>query len=91
MARARLTRPTTRLRATDHASHADLAARGAGARVAAARLFRALGRQGVTVRGAVDCIIAQTCIAADAELLSGDRDFAAIARRTPLRLCTVGR
>jgi predicted nucleic acid-binding protein len=59
--------------------------------IAAARLFRALGRQGVTVRGAVDCIIAQTCIAADAELLSGDRDFAAIARRTPLRLCTVGR
>jgi predicted nucleic acid-binding protein len=59
--------------------------------VAAARLFRALRRQGVTVRGPVDCIIAQTCIAADAELLSGDRDFAVIARRTPLRLCTVGR
>jgi predicted nucleic acid-binding protein len=59
--------------------------------VAAAALFRRLRRRGVTVRGAVDCIIAQTCIAASAELLTGDRDFAAIARHTPLRLCAVGR
>ena len=59
--------------------------------VAAARLFRALRRRGVTVRGAVDCIIAQTCIAAGAELLSADRDFAAIARHTPLRLSALGR
>ncbi len=57
--------------------------------VAAARLFRRLRRHGVTVRGAIDCIIAQTCIAAGAELLSTDQDFAAIARHTPLRLCAV--
>lgn len=57
--------------------------------VDAARLFRALRRRGITVRGAVDCIIAQTCIGAGAELLTGDRDFIAIARETSLRLCEV--
>ena len=57
--------------------------------VAAARLFRRLRRKGVTVRGAVDCIVAQTCIVANAELLTADRDFAAIARHAPLRLCAV--
>ena len=59
--------------------------------VAAARLFRLLRRRGVTIRGAVDCLVAQTCIAASAELLTRDRDFIAIARHTPLRLCAVGR
>ena len=54
--------------------------------VAAARLFRHLRRRGITVRGSVDCIIAQTCIAADVELLSFDRDFVAIARHSRLRL-----
>jgi predicted nucleic acid-binding protein len=55
----------------------------------AARLYRRLRAKGLTVRGAVDCIIAQTCIAAGVELLSTDQDFAAIARHTPLRLCDV--
>jgi hypothetical protein len=57
--------------------------------VAAARLFRRLRSRGVTVRGTIDCIIAQTCIAAGAALLSTDHDFAAIARHTSLRLCPV--
>lgn len=56
---------------------------------AAARLFRRLRRQGITIRGAIDCIIAQTCIAADVELLTTDHDFTAIARYTSLRLCAV--
>jgi len=55
----------------------------------AARLFRRLRSKGVTVRGALDCIIAQTCIAAGVELLSTDQDFIGIARHTPLRLCAV--
>jgi predicted nucleic acid-binding protein len=59
--------------------------------VAAAALFRLLRRKGVTVRGTIDCIVAQTCILADAELLTGDRDFVTIARHAPLRLCAVGR
>jgi predicted nucleic acid-binding protein len=54
--------------------------------VEAARLFRSLRQRGVTVRGAVDCIIAQTCLDFDAELLSPDSDFAHIARHTLLRL-----
>ena len=55
--------------------------------VAAARLYRRLRRRGITVRGTIDCLIAQTCMAADVELLSTDLDFAAIARHTSLRLC----
>jgi predicted nucleic acid-binding protein len=57
--------------------------------VAAARLFRRLRSRGVTVRGTIHCIIAQTCITAAAELPSTDQDFAAIARHSPFRLCTV--
>ena len=54
--------------------------------VRAARLFRSLRRKGVTVRGAVDCMIAQTCLDIEAELLSPDADFEQIARHTSLRL-----
>ena len=54
--------------------------------VRAARLFRSLRRKGVTVRGAVDCVIAQTCIDIGSELLSPDADFKHIARHTALRL-----
>ena len=54
--------------------------------VRAARLFRSLRQKGITVRGAVDCIIAQTCLDVHAELLSPDADFERIARHTPLRL-----
>jgi predicted nucleic acid-binding protein len=54
--------------------------------VRAARLFRSLRQKGITVRGAIDCIIAQTCLDVDAELLSPDADFERIARHTPLCL-----
>jgi predicted nucleic acid-binding protein len=54
--------------------------------VRAAGLFRSLRRKGVTVRGAVDCIIAQVCLDIEAELLSPDVDFEHIARHTRLRL-----
>ena len=57
--------------------------------VAAARLFRLLRRKGTTIGGTADCLIAHTCIAAGVELLSTDRDFIAIARHSPLRLCAV--
>jgi predicted nucleic acid-binding protein len=59
--------------------------------VAAARLLRLMRRRGITVRGAVDCVVAQTCIVADAELLTSDRDFIGIARHAPLRLCAIKR
>jgi len=54
--------------------------------VRAARMFRSLRRKGVTVRGAVDCVIAQSCLDTEAELLSPDADFRHIARHTSLRL-----
>jgi predicted nucleic acid-binding protein len=54
--------------------------------VRAALLFRTLRRKGVTVRGAIDCIIAQTCLDIEAELLSPDADFKHIARNTGLHL-----
>lgn len=54
--------------------------------VRAARLFRSLRKKGVTVRGAVDCVIAQTSMDIAAELLSPDSDFQHIARHTALRL-----
>ena len=59
--------------------------------VAAAGLFRRLRRAGVTIRGAIDCLIAQTCMLAEAELLTNDRDFIAVARHAPLQLCAVPR
>lgn len=55
--------------------------------VRAALLFRTLRRRGVTVRGAVDCVIAQACLDLHAELLSPDADFVHMARHTSLRLC----
>jgi len=54
--------------------------------VEAARLFRRLRGKGITVRGTIDCIIAQTCMEHDAELLSPDVDFRRIAENTRLSL-----
>ena len=54
--------------------------------VRAARLFRSLRQKGITVRGAVDCVIAQVALDAKATLLSPDTDFEHIARHTRLRL-----
>ena len=58
--------------------------------VRAAQLYRTLRSKGVTVRGAVDCVIAQTCLDLGAQLLSPDADFARIARHAPLRLAVTG-
>ena len=54
--------------------------------VRAAAMFRSLRRKGITVRGAVDCVIAQACLDSQAELLSPDVDFEYISRHTKLRL-----
>ena len=54
--------------------------------VRAARLYRTLRRRGITIRGTVDCVIAQACLDVGAELLSLDADFERIARGAPLRL-----
>lgn len=54
--------------------------------VEAARLFRRLRRRGITVRGAVDCIIAAACIETGCRLLTLDADFGRIAACEPLEL-----
>ncbi|KAB0679700.1 type II toxin-antitoxin system VapC family toxin [Aureimonas leprariae] len=54
--------------------------------VEAARIYRALRAEGVTIRKTVDLAIATFCIANGHALLQSDRDFEAIARRFPLRL-----
>lgn len=54
--------------------------------VRAAKLFRRLRAEGVTVRGAVDCVIAQVCIDSGLMLLSPDSDFKLIARHAKLDL-----
>lgn len=54
--------------------------------VRAAQLYRTLRRNGITVRGAIDCVIAQFCIDIDATLLSPDADFERIAEYTELVL-----
>lgn len=53
---------------------------------AAAELYRACRRRGFTVRGLVDCLLAQLCVRCDYRLLARDRDFQALAAVCPLRL-----
>ncbi len=52
--------------------------------LAAAGHYRALRRQGITVRKLVDCLIAAWCIARGVALLHSDRDFGAFVERRGL-------
>lgn len=58
---------------------------GTATALAAVDHYRALRRQGMTVRKAVDCLIAAWCIAHDVPLLHSDRDFAPFATHRGLR------
>ncbi len=58
--------------------------------IRAARLYRRLRAEGITVRGAVDCVIAQVCLDAGARLLSPDGDFEKIAQYSALALWEAG-
>ena len=53
--------------------------------VEAADLYRVARRAGLTVRSPIDCLIAACAIRHDLEVLHRDRDFAALARVSPLR------
>jgi predicted nucleic acid-binding protein len=56
--------------------------------VDAARLFFRCRRAGVTIRSAVDCLIAQVAIEHGLELLHNDRDFTLMAEAIPeLKIC----
>lgn len=51
----------------------------------AVALYRAGRRAGITVRSSIDCIIAVCAIRHDLEVLHRDRDYAALARISPLK------
>ena len=52
----------------------------------AANIYRACRKRGLTVRKTADCVIAATCLEADAELYHNDRDYDAIAKVGALRI-----
>ncbi len=54
--------------------------------VAAARIYRLCRTRGKTIRSTIDCVIAQSCLRYGHALLTKDRDFAAIAEATSLKL-----
>ena len=54
--------------------------------VEAARIYRALRADGMSIRKTVDLIIATFCLLGDHHLLHSDRDFTPFAERFGLRL-----
>ena len=52
----------------------------------AASIYRSCRRHGDTPRSLIDCLIVAVAIRTGTELLHDDRDFAVIARRSPLRV-----
>jgi predicted nucleic acid-binding protein len=60
--------------------------RGRLAYVAAAQIYRRCRKNGITIRRGMDCVIAQTAIENDLELLHDDADFDRISSVIPLRI-----
>ena len=58
--------------------------------VAAARIFYDCRRKGITVRGSIDCLVAQLALENDAVLLHNDDDFDRMSSVRPLRLWNSG-
>ena len=54
--------------------------------VSAARIFYDCRRRGITLRGSIDCFVAQLALENDAVLLHNDEDFDRISSVRPLRL-----
>jgi predicted nucleic acid-binding protein len=52
----------------------------------AINLYRSLRKSGITIRKSNDCLIASYAMLADVCLLHKDRDFSAIAAKSPLQL-----
>lgn len=57
--------------------------------VNAAQLYRMLRRKGITIRNAVDCMIAAVAIEHDIPLLHRDRDFDPIAEHCRLKVIKI--
>jgi predicted nucleic acid-binding protein len=63
-----------------------LSLKGQDSFIKAADLYRKCRTKGLTIRSTIDLLIAQTAIEHDAALLHNDRDFAALASVSPLKL-----
>jgi predicted nucleic acid-binding protein len=59
--------------------------------IQAVDLYRTARRAGFTIRSGVDCVIAACAIRHQLEVLHHDRDFAAIAKISPLRTRNIGK
>lgn len=64
------------------------AMKGTSSYIAAAEMYRACRKKGITVRSAVDCLIARMAIENEWTLLHDDSDFDRIASVFPLQLFT---
>jgi len=53
----------------------------------AARMYRTLRHQGITIRKPIDCLIAAVALHHDVALLHNDRDFLPLAQHFGVRLC----
>lgn len=58
--------------------------------VNAAHLYRTLRRRGITIRNAVDCMVAAVAIEHDIPLLHHDRDFGPMAEHCGLKVIKTG-
>lgn len=66
-----------------------LSLKGQDSYIKAADLYRKCRTKGLTIRSTIDLLIAQTAIEHDAALLHNDRDFAALAAVSSLKLYPV--
>lgn len=60
---------------------------GVKAALGAAKLYREIRKQGVTIRKSNDCLIAFYAIFYDVPLLHNDRDFDLISKHSSLKVC----
>ena len=54
--------------------------------IQASSIYRTIRKNGKTIRGPTDCIIASICLEHEIALLHNDKDFNTIARYTSLRI-----
>lgn len=84
------TGPRSRKQIIEHFASLPLVAPDRQDHVAAAELRNSCRRAGIQI-GTIDALLAQLCLRHQLTLLTTDRDFSRIARRTALRLWSAGR
>ena len=54
--------------------------------ISAASIYRAIRKNGETIRSPIDCIISTICIEHEVKILHNDKDYAVIAKYTSLKM-----